>query len=147
MKEDIYNIEIDGGYIRQGDCLALMKTLPDQSIDMIFSDLPYGMTACKWDKVIPPDKLWAEYCRIIKKHGAIVLFGKEPFSSLLIQSHLRGFKHKWVWDKKLSGSFCPPNICRCKSQRIYLYLQAMVKRSIIIRLCEKARCANAAERK
>ena len=92
-------------YIKQGDCLGLMQEIPSRSIDMILCDLPYGATACEWDKIIPFESLWTEYKRIIKKHGAIVLFGKEPFSSRLVTSNIKGFKHKWVWNKKLSGSF------------------------------------------
>jgi len=88
-----------------GDCLELMpKHIDDKSIDMIFCDLPYGTTACKWDTIIPFDKLWSEYKRVIKDNGAIVLFGREPFSSTLINSNYKMFKHKWVWDKKQSGS-------------------------------------------
>ena len=92
-------------YIKQGDCLELMKEIPDRSVDMILCDLPYGMTACEWDKIIPFEKLWKEYNRIIKRNGAIVLFAREPFTSRLITSNILGFKHKWTWNKKLSGSF------------------------------------------
>ena len=63
------------------DCLNAMKEIPDESIDMILCDLPYGTTACKWDIVIPFEQLWKQYERIIKDNGAIVLFGSEPFSS------------------------------------------------------------------
>jgi site-specific DNA-methyltransferase (adenine-specific) len=84
-----------------GDCLEIMKDIPDGSIDMIFCDLPYGTTACKWDVVIPFDKLWEQYERIIKPNGAIVLFGNEPFTSELICSNLKGFKYRWDWDKKI----------------------------------------------
>jgi DNA modification methylase len=66
--------------IRQGDCLELMKEIPSKSIDLILCDLPYGTTACKWDSIIPFDKLWEQYNRIIKDNGAIVLFGNEPFT-------------------------------------------------------------------
>ena len=72
---------------------------------MILCDLPYGSTACEWDKVIDFEHLWKEYNRIIKVNGAIVLFAKEPFTSRLIISNLSAFKHKWTWNKKLSGSF------------------------------------------
>lgn len=92
-------------YIKQGDCLELMKGIPDKSVDMILCDLPYGSTACEWDKVIDFEHLWKEYNRIIKVNGAIVLFAKEPFTSRLIISNLSAFKHKWTWNKKLSGSF------------------------------------------
>ena len=83
----------------QGDCLELMKNIPDKSIDMILCDLPYGTTACKWDTVIPFDKLWKQYKRIIKDDAAIVLFGSEPFTSLLICSNIKNFKYNWIWQK------------------------------------------------
>ena len=90
--------------LRQGDCLDLMKDIPDNSIDMILCDLPYGTTACKWDNVIPFEPLWEQYKRIIKDNGAIVLFGSEPFSSRLRLSNLKMYKYDWVWDKsKPSG--------------------------------------------
>ena len=82
-----------------------MKLIDDKSIDMILCDLPYGTTACKWDTIIPFDKLWEQYKRIIKDKGAIVLTAREPFTSALIMSNIKGYKHKWVWNKKQSGSF------------------------------------------
>ena len=85
--------------LRQGDCLELMKDIPDGSIDMILCDLPYGTTSCKWDVVIPFDKLWEQYNRIIKDNGAIVLFGKQPFTSKLIISNIKNFKYVLVWVK------------------------------------------------
>lgn len=91
--------------LKQGDCLELMKDIPDKSIDMILCDLPYGTTACKWDNVIPFGALWEQYNRIIKDNGAIVLFGREPFTSKLITSNIKNYKHKWVWNKKQSGSY------------------------------------------
>lgn len=90
--------------LRQGDCLEVMKDIPDKSIDMILCDLPYGTTACKWDVIIPFDKLWEQYNRIIKDNGAIVLFGSEPFSSKLRMSNIKNFKYDWVWNKKLAGN-------------------------------------------
>ena len=92
-------------YIKQGDCLELMKEIPDKSIDLIICDLPYGVTACNWDKRLPLDKLWLGYKRIIKPNGAIVLFAKDKFSAEILMSNIKGFKHKWFWDKKQSGSF------------------------------------------
>lgn len=87
-----------------GDCLELMKYIPNGSIDMILCDLPYGTTACKWDTIIPFDKLWEQYERIIKPNGAIVLFGSEPFSSVLRMSNIKRYKYDWIWDKvKPSG--------------------------------------------
>ena len=94
----------------QGDCLELMKQVPDKSIDLILCDLPYGTTKCKWDVVIPFDKLWAQYNRIIKDNGAIVLFGNEPFSSQLRLSNLKNYKYDWVWDKKRGSNFATVKI-------------------------------------
>ena len=85
--------------VLHGDCLELMKYIPDGSVDMILCDLPYGTTQCKWDTIIPFDKLWEQYERIIKPNGAIVLTGAEPFSSLLRTSNLKIYKYDWVWDK------------------------------------------------
>lgn len=85
--------------LMQGDCLELMKDIPDGSVDMILCDLPYGTTACKWDSVIPFEPLWEQYKRIIKENGAIVLFGSEPFTSHLICSNLPMFKYNWIWQK------------------------------------------------
>ena len=79
--------------VKQGDCLELMKEIPDKSIDMILCDLPYGTTQCSWDTVIPFDKLWEQYKRITKDNSAIVLFGSEPFSSQLRCSNLKNYKY------------------------------------------------------
>jgi len=88
----------------QGDCLDIMPMIADKSIDMILCDLPYGTTACSWDSVIPFEPLWAQYKRIIKDNGAIVLFGSQPFTTLLIMSNFEWFKYEWIWDKKISGN-------------------------------------------
>ena len=88
-----------------GDCLELMNNIPDKSIDMILCDLPYGTTKCKWDIVIPLDKLWEQYNRIIKDKGAILLFGSEPFSSKLRISNLRMYKYDWIWKKTKAQGF------------------------------------------
>ena len=77
--------------IYNGDCLELMKQLDDHSIDMILCDLPYGTTRAKWDSIIPFDKLWEQYNRIIKDNGAIVLFGQEPFSRKLRLSNIDNY--------------------------------------------------------
>jgi DNA modification methylase len=84
----------------EGDCLELMPSLADKSIDMILCDLPYGTTACKWDTIIPFEPLWAQYKRLIKNNGAIVLCGQEPFSSLLRSSNLADYKYDWYWQKE-----------------------------------------------
>jgi len=91
--------------LRLGDCLEVMKTIEDNSIDAIICDLPYGTTDCKWDSVIPFDLMWSELNRIIKPNGAIVLFGSEPFSSALRMSNLKGYKYDWIWSKKMTGGF------------------------------------------
>lgn len=88
-----------------GDCLVEMQRIPDKSVDMVLCDLPYGTTACKWDVVIPFDKLWKQYYRIVKDNGAIVLFGSEPFSSVLRVSNLDMYKYDWIWDKKTGLGF------------------------------------------
>ena len=82
------------------DCLEGMKFIPDKSIDMILCDLPYGMTACKWDTVIPFDELWKRYNRIIKDNGAIVLFSRQPFTSQLIISNLKMYRYELIWQKE-----------------------------------------------
>lgn len=87
-----------------GDCLEIMKGIPDKSIDFIFTDLPYGTTACDWDILIPFDLLWAEYYRIIRPNGFIALFGSQPFTSLMIQSNIKNYSHSWVWNKKKGGN-------------------------------------------
>ena len=82
-----------------GDCLELMKDIPNGSIDMILCDLPYGTTACKQDTIIPFDKLWEQYERIIKPNGAIVLTASQPFTSALVMSNIKMFKYEWIWKK------------------------------------------------
>ena len=82
-----------------GDCLDIMKDIPDKSVDMILCDLPYGTTACSWDVIIPFNKLWEQYNRVIKDNGPIVLFGTEPFSTQLKISNLKHYKYDWIWNK------------------------------------------------
>ena len=89
-----------------GDCLEVMKDIPDASVDAIITDPPYGTTACKWDSVIPFEPMWEQLNRIIKPNGAIVLFGSEPFSSALRMSNIKNFKYDWIWHKnKISNPF------------------------------------------
>jgi DNA modification methylase len=85
--------------LMHGDCLELMKKIPDNSVDMCLTDPPYGTTACKWDSVIPFEPMWQELKRIVKDNGAICLFGSEPFSSHLRLSNLKMFKYDWYWNK------------------------------------------------
>jgi DNA modification methylase len=91
--------------ILHGDCLELMKDIPNGSIDMILADLPYGTTACKWDTIIPFAPLWEAYDRVIKPNGAIVLFGSEPFSSALRMSNIKNYKYDWIWEKNIASNF------------------------------------------
>lgn len=92
-------------YLWNGDCLELMKEIPDKSMDAIICDLPYGTTACKWDSVIPFEPLWEQYKRIIKDNGAIVLNSQQPFTSALIISNTKMYKYNWHWDKVKPSSF------------------------------------------
>lgn len=84
----------------KGDCLELMKKIPDKSIDLVLCDLPYGTTKCSWDVIIPFELLWAEYDRICKDSAPVLLFGQEPFSSLLRTSNLPNYKYDWCWEKE-----------------------------------------------
>ena len=88
-----------------GDCLEVMKDIPDNSIDLILTDPPYGTTACKWDSVIPFDPMWAEIKRVRKDRAAVVLFGSEPFSSALRMSNIKEYKYDWVWQKQKPTNF------------------------------------------
>jgi len=87
------------------DTLEAMKKIPDKSIDMILCDLPYGTTKCSWDSIIPLDKIWAEYKRIIKDYRAIVLNASQPFTTTLISSNLEWYKYNYVWEKTKAGNF------------------------------------------
>ena len=90
--------------INQGDCLELMKELPNGSINMILADLPYGILSSeKWDQCLPLDKLWIQYKRLIKNHGCIALFGQEPFSSRLRLSNVDWYRYDWIWQKSQAG--------------------------------------------
>lgn len=89
----------------QGDCLKLMKDLPDGSVDLILCDLPYGTTDCSWDTVLPFDALWAEYNRLLKLDGAAVLFAAQPFTTQLIDSNPRAFRYCWYWLKNQATGF------------------------------------------
>ncbi len=89
--------------IFKGDCLEVMATIPDGSIDAIITDPPYGVTECKWDTVIPFEPMWTQLKRVIKPNGAIVLFGSEPFSSALRMSNTKMYRYDWVWMKTPIG--------------------------------------------
>jgi len=91
--------------IYHGDCLDIMPTIPDKSIDMVLCDLPYGVTANKWDSIIPLDKLWKEYERICKDNCAIVLHCQQPFTSNLVSSNYKWFRHSYSWLKNIKTNF------------------------------------------
>lgn len=91
--------------LQKGDCLELMVDIPDNSVDLILCDLPYGTTACKWDSIIPFEPLWAQYRRIVSDKGAIVLTASQPFTTALIASNLSDFKYCWVWRKSKGAGF------------------------------------------
>lgn len=102
----------------QGDCLELMKNIPDGSVDMVLADLPYGTTACKWDTCIPLEPLWMQYRKIVKSNGVIALFGSEPFSSRLRMSNIEWFKYDWIWEKEQSSSGLTAKIAPLKLHEI-----------------------------
>lgn len=91
--------------VHEGDCLELMREIPDGSVDMILCDLPYGTTAAKWDSIIPIEPLWEQYLRIVKDNGAIVLTAIEPFASTLRMNDIKKYRHEWIWDKEAAGNF------------------------------------------
>lgn len=101
-----------------GDCLELMRNIPDKSVDMVLCDLPYGTTACAWDIIIPFDKLWSQYERICKEDSPILLFGSEPFSSHLRLSNINLFKYDWIWSKNRGTGIATAKTRPMKSHEI-----------------------------
>lgn len=101
----IVKYKFDEGEIINNDCLETMKHIPDKTVDMILCDLPYNKLTIQWDKLIPMDKLWEQYKRIIKDNGAIVLFAQQPFTSLLVVSNIDDFRHNIVWHKDKCANF------------------------------------------
>ncbi|MCD7731351.1 MAG: site-specific DNA-methyltransferase [Oscillospiraceae bacterium] len=95
--------------LKHGDCLELMRSIPDSSVDMILCDLPYGVTECEWDKVIPFEPLWKQYKRIAKENAAIVLFSSMPFTVDAINSNRKMFRYEWIWQKSNKGGFLNAN--------------------------------------
>ena len=110
----------------QGDCLEVMKDIPDGSVDFILCDLPYGTTDCKWDSIIPFEPLWKQYNRIIKENGAIVLFAAQPFTTKLIQSNFKNFRYCWYWKKNnvTGGQFAKVQPMRCVEDICVFYKKA-----------------------
>lgn len=85
--------------LMKGDCLDLMGTISDKSIDFILADIPYGTTQCKWDSILDLDKMWIQLNRIIKDNGAILLFAQLPFDKVLGASNIKMLKYEWIWEK------------------------------------------------
>ena len=104
--------------LRHGDCLEVMKNIPDNSIDMVLTDPPYGTTQCKWDSIIPFEPMWEQLKRITKDNGAICLFGSEPFSSALRMSNIKMFKYDWYWNKLKPSTGLHAKIMPLKSLEI-----------------------------
>lgn len=92
-----------------GNCLELMKNIPDNTIDMILADLPYGTTCCKWDSIIDLDELWNQYERITTDTAAIVLTSMQPFTSQLVMSNLNLFRYEWIYEKGAATGFLNAN--------------------------------------
>ena len=108
----------------QGDCLELMKDIPDGSVDLVLTDPPYGTTACKWDSVIPFEPMWEQLNRIIKPNGAICLFGSEPFSSALRMSNIKNFKYDWIWEKEQGANFM---LCKYQPYKVHEIISVFSK--------------------
>lgn len=88
-----------------GDCLDIMKDIPDHSVDMVLCDLPYGTTSCSWDVIIPFAPLWEQYHRVCKESGVIALFASQPFTSMLVMSNIQEYRHEWIWIKNRGSNF------------------------------------------
>lgn len=119
-------MKLDDKYkLINGDCLEVMKNIPDKTIDMILCDLPYGTTACKWDTIIPFEPLWEQYERVIKDNGAIVLFGSEPFSSALRMSNIKLYKYDWIWEKEQGANFM---LCKYQPYKVHETISVFSKK-------------------
>lgn len=88
-----------------GDCLDVLPTLEDGSVDAILTDVPYGTTSCKWDVIIPLDEMWKQVKRTLRKHGVFVTTAGQPFTSILVSSSLDWFKYEWIWEKNSGSNF------------------------------------------
>ena len=138
------DIKTNNVWLMKGDCLERMKEIESGSVDLILTDPPYGTTACKWDSVIPLDKMWEQLNRIIKQGGAIVLFASQPFSSIMITSNLQGFAHQWVWNKRFAANFVQAKrqplkdhedvVVFSSNSKQPLYYPIMVKRNTPIKM-------------
>ena len=105
----LHKTDVSRGTLFWADCFDVFPLIEDKSVDAIIADLPYGTTACKWDSVLPLDKLWTEYERVIKDDGCIVLFASNPFASALVMSNAKLFRYEFVWDKVIPTGFTMAN--------------------------------------
>jgi len=112
---------IKNGEWHHADCFDAMKSISDGSIDMVLCDLPYGTTACKWDAILPFEKLWKEYWRISKPNAAIVLTASQPFTSALVMSAPKQFRHSWIWNKRFAA-----NVMQAKRQPLKIHEDVLV---------------------
>jgi len=96
---------VSGSALFNADCMDILPLIPDKSVQLILADLPYGTTACKWDTIIPFEPLWAQYERVIKDNGAIVLTASQPFTTVLINSNIKRFRYSWIWEKEQGVNF------------------------------------------
>jgi len=114
--------------VKCGDCLEVMKEIPDKSVDMILCDLPYGTTACKWDVIIPFEPLWEQYKRVIKDNAAIVLTASQPFSSALVMSNPKMFKYEWIYKKRCASNFAQAKYAPMKEhESVLIFSKGKVK--------------------
>jgi len=108
VKDYLYNKSVDKletNKIYLGDCLDLLPKIPDDSIDMVLCDLPYGTTSNKWDSIIPLDLLWEQYLRVAKENAIFAFTASQPFTSILVSSKIELFKHEWIWIKNRGSNF------------------------------------------
>lgn len=108
------------------DCLIGMQEIPSGSVDLIICDLPYGTTSNSWDSLIPFEKLWEQYKRIVKPTSPILLFGQEPFSTYLRMSNISWFKYDWIWEKEQGANFM---LCKYQPYRVHEIISVFSKGS------------------
>lgn len=121
------------------DCLKVLPTIPNKSIDLILTDPPYGTTQCKWDFIIPFEPMWKELKRIIKDNGCIVLFGTEPFSSYLRLSNIKWFKYDWIWQKNNTTGF---SLAKKQPMRNHEIISVFYKKQPIYNFIKELRLMN-----
>ena len=101
----LHKTDVSRSTLFWADCFDVFPSIPDKSINAIIADLPYGTTQNKWDSVLPLDALWKEYNRVLKENGVVVLFSSQPFTSALVMSNPKNYKHEWIWQKDKGSNF------------------------------------------